>query len=171
MAVARTEDTEITCNTHTEDKEITWQSLKILRSLGSGTYCRHRDPLAVARTEDSEISFVDSMIPQMRADLDADACRSGLVEHFKLNRMSSRNLSRSKIEFFSFISFDVSQIFMERVVQARNKHSAGKVRCFCLLGILLHTAVHLLDGLWFLFCAPLYRLYLASCVELSFIYR
>ena len=85
--------------------------------------------------------------------------------------ISSDFLSSCKFEFSSFNTFDVTQIYKQRVVQARPKHR----NCISLKWLswvsvccqLITNLVRVLDGLWFLFCAPLYHLYLAPCVVLS----
>ena len=49
------------------------------------------------------------------------------VGHFWLIRNGVEKLVKLKFEFFSFNTFDVSQIFWQRVVQPKPKY------CYCIL--------------------------------------
>ena len=70
-------------------------------------------------------TVVNSLSAQM-SELVEDAIASwwgGIVGHFWLVRNGVEELAELKFEFFSFNTFDVSQIFWQRVVQARPKYS------------------------------------------------
>ena len=51
------------------------------------------------------------------------SCCGDLVGYFGLIRNELQKLDAQKFEFFSFITFDVSQIFWQQVVQQSPKHS------------------------------------------------
>ena len=85
--------------------------------------------------------MVNSLCPQM-SELVEDAIASGcgdIVGHFWLIRNGVEKLVELKFEFFSFNTFDISQIFWQRVVltteaQIKLLHSLeGIVLGFCLL--------------------------------------
>ena len=69
-------------------------------------------------------TLVNSLSPQM-SELVYDAIASwcDIVWHFWLIRNELRKLFELKFEFFSFNTFDVSQIFWQRVVQPRPNYS------------------------------------------------
>ena len=74
-------------------------------------------------------TLVNSLSPQM-SELVEDAIASwcgDIVGHFWLIRNELQKLIELKFEFFSFNTFDVSQIFWQRVVQRWPKYS------YCLL--------------------------------------
>ena len=76
------------------------------------------------RVGDSTTS-VNSLSSQM-TDLVEDAvasCCGDIVGQFWLIRNGVEKLVELKFEFFSFNTFDVSQIFWQRVIQARPKYS------------------------------------------------
>ena len=69
-------------------------------------------------------TLVNSLCPQMR-ELVEDAISSWcgeIVGHFWLIRNELQKLVELKFDFFSFNTFDVSQIFWQRVVQPRPKY-------------------------------------------------
>ena len=70
-------------------------------------------------------TLVNSLSPQMSELVeDAIASRCGdIVGHFWLIRNELQKFVELKFEFFSFNTFDVSQIFWQRVVQPRPKYS------------------------------------------------
>ena len=70
-------------------------------------------------------TVVNSLSPQM-SELVEDAVASwcgDIVWHFWLIRNEPQKFVELKFEFFSFNTFDVSQIFWHRVVQPRAKYS------------------------------------------------
>ena len=70
-------------------------------------------------------TLVNSLSPQM-SELVEDAIASwcgDTLGHFWLIRNELQKLVELKFEFFSFNTFDVSQIFWQRVVQLRPKYS------------------------------------------------
>ena len=80
--------------------------------------------LLYGRVGDSTI-LVNSLSPQM-SELVEDAIAPWcgvIVGHFLLIRNELQKLVELKSEFFSFKTFDVSQIFWQRVVQPKPKYS------------------------------------------------
>ena len=106
-----------------------------------------------------------------RLTLDEDAianCCNGIVGHFWLIKNELQKFVELKFEFFSLNTFDVSQIFWQRVVQPRPKCSYCillKVLCWVSVCWILNNA--LLDVFWFLYCATLCHQYLAPYAVLS----
>ena len=100
------------------------------------------------RVRDSTTS-VNSLSPQM-SELVEDECSCFLmrwhVGHFWLIRNKLQKFVELKFEFFSFNTFDVSQIFWQRVVQTRPKYSY----CIFLKGL----AGFLFVGYWITHCVP-----------------
>ena len=70
-------------------------------------------------------ALVNSLSPQM-SELVEDAVASwcgDIVWHFRLIRNQLQKFVELKFELFSFNTFDVSQIFWQRIVQPRPKYS------------------------------------------------
>ena len=94
-----------------------------------------------------------------------------IVGHFWLIRNELQKFVEVKFEFFSFNTFDVSEIFWQRVVQPMIKYS----HCIFLKGLCWVSVCWILNNalcsmswvFWFLFCTPLCHQYLAPYVVLS----
>ena len=111
------------------------------------------------RVGDSTI-VVNSLSPQM-SELVEDAIASwcgDIVMHFWLIRNGVEKLVELKFEFFSFNTFDVSQIFRQRVVQPRPKYSC----CILLKGC---CAGFLFVGYWITHCVPCLGCFLVFIVS------
>ena len=92
---------------------------------------------------------------------------------FLVNQELVLEVCRAKIYFFTFYTFDVSEIFCKRVVQPRSKYSyCIFLKELCLVSVcwILNNALavfHVLCVFWFLYCVQLYHQYLAPYVVLS----
>ena len=119
-------------------------------------------------------TLVNSLGPQM-SELVDDAVASwcgDIVGHFSLIRNELQKFVELKFEFFSFNTFDVSQIFWQRVVQTRLKYSyciflRGLCWVFVCWVLNIATCSMSYGVFWFLFCAPSCHQYLAPYVVLS----
>ena len=95
----------------------TWSGFEPAKTASSGSWIH-------GRVVDSTI-VVNSLSPQM-SELVDDAIASwcgDIVGHFWLIRNGVEKLVELKFDFFSFNTFDVSEIFWQRVVQPRPKYS------------------------------------------------
>ena len=116
-------------------------------------------------------TFVNSLSSQM-SELVEDAVVSwcgDIVGHFWLIR---NELQKAQIEVCSFDTFDVSQIFWQRVVQPRPKYSYCillKGLCWLFVCWIPNNALCSMSWMFFgfLLCAPLCNQYLAPYAVLS----
>ena len=119
------------------------------------------------------LHHLSNSLSRQMSELVVDAvasCCDDMVGKFWLIRNELQKFVEIKFEFFSLNTFDVSQIFWQRVVQLRPKYSY----CIFSKGLwrvsvcwILNNAVHVLDVFWFLLCVPLYHQYLTPYAVLS----